>query len=100
MFLCRHNRWKDAEPYFQKAVSNVKYQTPEVSYTNAGVCALGAGDREKAEQNFRLALTRSPTYADALEGMLDMSYQDKNYMQARAFLARYRDVKPATAEVL
>jgi type IV pilus assembly protein PilF len=100
VFLCRHNRWKDAEPYFQKAVSNYKYQTPEVSYTNAGVCALTAGDREKAEQNFRAALTRNPTYPDALEGMLEMSYQDKNYMQARAFLARYRDVKPMTAEVL
>jgi type IV pilus assembly protein PilF len=100
VFLCRHNRWKDAEPHFQRAVANFKYQTPEVSYTNAGVCALAAGDREKAEQNFRAALTRSPNYADALEGMLDMSYQDKNYLEARAFLARFRDVKPPTAEVL
>ena len=100
VFLCRNTRWKDAEPYFQRAVANLKYQTPEVSYTNAGVCALNAGDREKAEQNFRAALTRKPNYPDALEGMLEMSYQDKNYMQARAFLARYRDVKPATAEVL
>lgn len=100
VFLCRHDRWKDAEPYFQKATANFKYQTPEVSYTNAGVCALGAGDREKAAQNFRAALARNPTYADALEGMLDMSYQDKNYLQARAFLARFRDVKPATAETL
>jgi type IV pilus assembly protein PilF len=100
VFLCRNTRWKDAEPYFQKAVANYKYQTPEVSYTNAAVCALSAGDREKAEQNFRAALTRKPNYPDALEGMLEMSYQDKNYLQARAFLARYRDVKPATAEVL
>ena len=88
VFLCRNTRWKDAEPYFQRAVANLKYQTPEVSYTNAGVCALNAGDREKAEQNFRAALTRKPNYPDALEGMLEMSYQDKNYMQARAFLAR------------
>jgi type IV pilus assembly protein PilF len=100
VFLCRETRWKDAEPYFQRAVANLKYQTPEVSYTNAGVCAMNAGDRQKAEQNFRAALTRKPNYADALEGMLDLSYQDKNYLQARAFLARYRDVKPATAEVL
>jgi type IV pilus assembly protein PilF len=100
VFLCRQTRWKDAEPYFQKAVANLKYQTPEVSYTNAGECAMNAGDREKAEQNFRAALTRKPNYPDALEGMLDLSYQEKNYLQARAFLARYRDVKPATAEVL
>jgi type IV pilus assembly protein PilF len=32
--------------------------------------------------------------------MATMSYQDKNYLQARAFLQRYRDVKPPTAETL
>ena len=100
VFLCKHNRWKDAEPYFKRATANLKYQTPEVAYTNAGTCALNAGERAKAEENFRAALTRNPMYADALENMLDMSYQDKNYLQARAFLQRFRDAKPATAEVL
>jgi len=100
VFLCKHNRWSDAEPYFKRATANLKYQTPEVAYTNAGTCALSAGDRVKAGENFRAALTRNPMYADALESMLDMSYQDKNYLQARAFLSRYRDVKPATAQVL
>jgi type IV pilus assembly protein PilF len=100
VFLCRQKRWVDAEPYFKKAVANLKYQTPEVSYTNAGVCALNSGDRAKADENFRAALSRNPVYADALENMLDMSYQDKNYLQARAFLQRFRDVRPPTAEVL
>jgi len=100
VFLCKHNRWKDAEPYFKRATANLKYQTPEVAYTNAGTCALNAGDRVKAEENFRAALTRNPMYADALENMLNMSYQDKNYLQARAFLQRFRDVKPATAQTL
>jgi len=100
VFLCKHNRWKDAEPYFKRATANLKYQTPEVAYTNAGTCALNAGDKAKAEENFRAALTRNPVYADALEAMLDMSYQEKNYLQARAFLQRYRDAKPVTAQVL
>ncbi|HUL81011.1 MAG TPA: type IV pilus biogenesis/stability protein PilW [Gammaproteobacteria bacterium] len=100
VFLCKHNRWKDAEPYFKHATANLKYQTPEVAYTNAGTCALNAGDRVKANENFRAALTRNPMYADALENMLNMSYEDKNYLQARAFLQRYRDVKPPTAETL
>jgi type IV pilus assembly protein PilF len=100
VFLCKQNRWKDAEPYFKRATANLKYQTPEVAYTNAGTCALNAGDREKASENFRAALSRNPMYADALENMLDLSYQDKNYLQARAFLQRFRDVKPPTAQVL
>jgi len=100
VFLCRNNRWKDAEPYFKHAVDNLKYATPEVSYTNAGVCALKAGDRAKAEENFRAALTRVPTYPEALSNMLEMSYSDRNYLQARAFLQRYMDAKEPTAKVL
>jgi type IV pilus assembly protein PilF len=100
VFLCRQNRWRDAEPYFHVATENSGYKTPEVALTNAGTCALGSGDRPKAEENFRAALTKNPTYADALSNMLEMSYQDKNYLQARAFLQRYMDARPPTAEVL
>jgi type IV pilus assembly protein PilF len=100
VFLCQQNRWPDAEPYFKRSVANLKYQTPEVAYTNAGRCALEAGDRVKAEENFRAALSRNPTYPEALASMLDMSYQDKKYLEARAFLQRYRDVKPPNAQVL
>jgi type IV pilus assembly protein PilF len=100
-FLCRQKRWNDAEPYFQRAVANLTYQTPEVAFTNAGICALGAGDHAKAEENFRAALSRNPRYADALEGMLDTSFQDKNYLQARAFYERYAEVrKPDAAKLM
>ena len=61
MFLCRQNRWSDAEPYFKRAADNPHYTTPEIALANAGVCALNAGDREKAEENFRAALTKNPT---------------------------------------
>jgi type IV pilus assembly protein PilF len=100
VFLCRQNRWSDAEPFFKRAVDNPRYPTPEVALANAGVCALNGGDREKAQDNFRAALAKNPTFADALQNMLELSYQDKNFMQARAFLQRYTDVKPATAPVL
>jgi type IV pilus assembly protein PilF len=100
VFLCRQNRWKDAEPYFKRAADNPRYETPEVALANAGVCALSAGDRPKAEENFRAALTKNPMFVDALSNMLELSYQDKNYLQARAFLQRYMDARPATAPVL
>jgi type IV pilus assembly protein PilF len=100
VFLCRQDRWKDAEPYFKRAAENPRYDTPEIAFANAGVCALKAGDRAKAEESFRAALTKNPTFADALSNMLEISYQDKNYLQARAFLQRYLDARPATAQVL
>jgi type IV pilus assembly protein PilF len=63
VFLCRQTRWKDAEPYFQKAVSNFKYQTPK-SYTNGRLRAERRRSRG-AEQNSR-GITASQT-GDALE---------------------------------
>lgn len=100
VFLCRENRWKDAAPYFRRAADNPTYSTPEVAYTNAGVCARDAGEVDKAEENFRAALTRDPTFADALAGMIELSYDQKKYLQARAFMQRYLDVQQPTAPLL
>jgi type IV pilus assembly protein PilF len=100
VFLCRQNRWKDAEPYFKRAVDNKAYTTPEVALTNAGVCARNAGDTERAVENFRSALARNPTYADALSNMMDLSYQAGNFLQTRAFVQRYLESQPPSASVL
>jgi type IV pilus assembly protein PilF len=100
-FLCTHgNRWAEAQPYFRRAAEDTKYGTPEVALTNAGVCAREAGELEAAEENFRAALMRNPRYADALLNMLELTYQRGEYLQARAFVQRYLDVRPATAPVL
>jgi type IV pilus assembly protein PilF len=100
VFLCRQNRWNDAEPYFERAVANPTYATPAVALTNAGVCARAAGAEDQAAEKFRAALQRDPTFADALLNMLDLSYQSGNYIQARAFVQRYLAAHPATAPVL
>jgi type IV pilus assembly protein PilF len=100
VFLCRQNRWNDAEDYFQRAADNPRYATPEAALTNAGVCARNAGDNAKAEQYFRAALARNPLFPDALSSMIDLSYREQNYLQARAFMQRYLDVRPPSAPLL
>ncbi len=99
-FLCTHNRWHDAEPYFKRAVDNAKYATPEAALTNAGKCAAGANDTEKAEQYFRQALARDSKYADALSGMTELFVRQGNYLQARAFMQRFLDSRKPTASML
>jgi len=91
VFLCRQNRWSDAEPYFKRATENPTYSTPEVAFTNAGVCARHAGATDKAGEYFRNALVRNPTFPDALSNMMEMSYSTGNFMQARAFVQRFLD---------
>jgi type IV pilus assembly protein PilF len=100
VFLCRQNRYTEAEPFFRRAADNATYTTPEVALTNAGVCARDSGQLDAAAENFRLALVRNPTYPDALLNMMDLSYQSGNYLQARAFVQRYIQARPATAAVL
>lgn len=88
VFLCRQNRWSEAERYFKRAIDNPRYSTPEVAMTNAGTCANGADDLVSAERYFRAALDVNPQNVDALEGMLDVSMQNENYLQGRAFMQR------------
>src|SRR5690606_30779618 len=101
VFLCRQGNWRQAEPYFRRAVENPRYPTPAAALTNAGVCARDAGnDLEAAEQYFRAALSRNPSFPDALYNMMDLSYRAENYLQARAFLQRYMDASQPTSAVL
>jgi type IV pilus assembly protein PilF len=100
VFLCRQHRWPEAEPFFQRAAANPTYATPEVAFTNAGVCARESGAADKAGDYFRSALVRNPGYPDALTNLMTMAYDSGNYLQARAFVQRYLDSSPATAPVL
>jgi type IV pilus assembly protein PilF len=101
VFLCnRQQRWADAAPYFRRAADDANYPTPEAALTNAGVCARDAGDVAAAEQNFRAALARRPNFPDALVNMIQLSYEQRNFLQARAFVQRYIAAQPPTAQVL
>ncbi|MEO8467147.1 MAG: type IV pilus biogenesis/stability protein PilW [Gammaproteobacteria bacterium] len=100
VFLCRQNRWADAEPLFKRAADNPTYSTPEVAYTNAGVCARGTGSADKATDYFRMALVRNPTFPDALQNLMELSYDAGNFMQTRAFVQRFLDSHVPTAPVL
>jgi type IV pilus assembly protein PilF len=100
VFLCRQGRWPDAEAYFRRAADSAEYTTPEAALANAGLCARNSGDLPKAEMYFRAALDRNSGFPDALSAMMDLTYHAQSYLQARAFLQRYLEVRPPTAALL
>lgn len=100
VFLCLHNRWQDAERYFERALSNPRYSTPAVARVNAGNCARDANDLVKAEENYRAALTLDSRNSDALDGMIEVSVLNQNYLQARAFIQRSFAAHSPTAREL
>ena len=99
-FLCRHREFAKGEAMFLKAAGNPLYRTPEVAYTNAGVCARSAAAPERAEKYLRQALTVRTTYPETFLQLAGVLHDRGNHLQARAFIERYLAAAPATADVL
>ena len=99
VFLCRNERWNDAERQFMRAAQNPRYATPEAAFTNAGICARDSGDNAAAERYFREALARNPGYPDALFNLTQLSFENESFMQARAFAQRYLESAPENPQM-
>lgn len=99
-FLCSQNKWHEAERYFDRALEDPFYATPELATTNAGLCALGAGDLDKADKYLRQSIEYDDNLPEALLALGKLNYQQEQYLRARAFLQRYEAVASHTAESL
>jgi type IV pilus assembly protein PilF len=99
-FYCSQKRYREAEEQFKKALDNPLYNTPWVTLTNAGICALQSGDRQKAVSHLRRAIEANPRFGPALQEMADISYQSGDYKGARAYLDRYFQSTQPTARAL
>lgn len=99
-FLCEQQRFEDADEYFRRALSNPLYSTPWLASHNAGWCREQHGDETAAERDYRAALRENPRFAPSLLGMARISYEQTNYMSARAYLQRYAEVAQHTPESL
>ena len=99
VFLCRHERWSDAEPMFLAAAGSPRYRTPEVALTNAGICARNAGEDAKAFQYLRDALARNPMYPDGLLNMAALAFENNDLDEAQRFLGRHFDAAPENPQV-
>ena len=100
VFLCRQDRFGEAEKYFERAVREETNDNAEVMLTNAGVCMQQQPDIAKAEDYFRRALDRKPTYGEALLQMSLLKFSQDDHLNARAFLQRYLRSNPTSAAVL
>jgi len=99
-FLCRLDRVPEAEQHFQQAASTRGYESPEVAYTNAGLCMSRHGAPEKADAYLRQALEARPDFAPALLTLAEMSYAQGRYPAARTYLQSYHNVAEPSAQTL
>ena len=101
IFLCKNKKdYRKAEEFFMKAAKNTSYRTPWNAYSNAGICVKLIPDLEQAEIYFRTALSFQPRFPDALAQMALLSFEDENFLGARAFIERHDQSAGLTAAML
>ncbi len=100
VFLCTQKRYAEAEEQFQIAVRDPLYAGRAESYENAALCALHAGDEDKAENYFHAALKLNPRLPKSLFKLAEINFRKQRYLPARAYLQRYEAIAPAVAETL
>ena len=96
-YLCQQSRFQEAEEQFLTATKNPLYRSPEHALMNAGKCTK---DKVKAEKYFRASLRKNPKFPGALIEMAKLSFKNKQYLSARAYLQRFHDVNEPTASSL
>lgn len=99
-WLCRSGRAAESLGWFDRAIDDPFYKTPELALANAGRCAIEAGDADRAVGYFRRVLEIQPNDAQVLGDMALLSFQQGDLLRARAFLQRRESLGPLTPEQL
>jgi type IV pilus assembly protein PilF len=99
-FLCQQGELQEADRQFRLALQNPLYDRPWQASTNAGLCALRAGDTARAEEYLRRALSTHPGIPQALAQMARIELERGDLQAAHGYLERYAQVAPHTADTL
>jgi type IV pilus assembly protein PilF len=99
-FLCQIGREKESIAYFQRAIRNPLYQTPERALLNAGQCSQKMGESKAAEDFFDRALRLSRNNPQALLQLAAINYQRNSLVVAKSLLAELLRQTDPNAAVL
>jgi type IV pilus assembly protein PilF len=100
-FICERRNPAQSMSYFQAALKNPLYNSPERALYHAGVCVRKTGDIAQAEANFRAALQRQPQFAAPMVDLSDLLLGLGRVKEAEMYLNRYMTiVQSAPADAL
>ncbi|WP_150050291.1 type IV pilus biogenesis/stability protein PilW [Methylomonas rhizoryzae] len=98
--LCERGQVAEGMALLEVALDSPMNQRTWLALSNVGICYLGQNDVVQGESYLRRALQANPEYSPALQAMMKLSYNNGQYMSARAFLERYQSVAKHSAETL
>lgn len=101
-FLCETGKAAASVPYFLNALRDPLYETPDRALTNAGTCALKAGDLDAAQNYLLQALQASRDGAVMARLQLAKLFYTRGiYEESRIYLRdALRAMEPPTADAL
>ena len=99
-FLYEQKRYPEAKVRFEQAAKDNLYQERARIFENLGMTALMMNERAEAKAYFERALRLDVRQARALLEMAELSYEDKNYVQARTYYDSYVAVSEENARSL
>jgi len=100
VYLCRQANYDGAQQQFDRLAKEKTYDNAEIMLTNAGVCMSQRPDYEKAEEYFREAIRRKPSYGEPMLQLSVLKHRVGDDLRARAFLQRYLESNEASPPVL
>lgn len=103
LFLCQTGREAQSLAYFDAALQDAAYGTPELALHNAAACSLVMKDYPRAASYWLKAERIAPGAAITYAGLVRVYYQQQDYRQAAHYLERLGKVatmESQTADVL
>jgi type IV pilus assembly protein PilF len=88
-FLCQSNREAESIAYFERALEDPLYQTPELPIQNIGLCFLKQKNYEKASFYLLQALEVNPNTPQALLGLVKSKMAQEQWKAAEGFYMQY-----------
>lgn len=100
-FLCRQQRFKEADRAFNNALKDKQYLKTAEVYENAGLCALQQADNsEKAYKYLKTAVKNDPKRALATLELANLELKRNNSKAALYYLNAYRKNNQPTPKSL
>lgn len=96
--LCQKGEFDKAMVYFERALSNKSYASPDKALVNAGLCRMRQGQTAQAEGFLRRALDSDPTNLQAHAGLARLAYESADYTRARSHLLKVIETEQAVPE--
>ena len=100
VYLCQIGRTDEGVKRFLEAARNPLYPTPDVAYTNAGVCLRTAKRDDEARTDFIRALQLKPNSAEAAFQFADLQFQRGELSSARTLIDGFITTYSATPDLL